>query len=261
MVEGSPAVVVHHGKDNRLCKACNQMGHKVGSSMCPALPTEDIYAFKGFRHPLSNHYAFDLYIWDNHFKSVEHGLFWKMAKDMGEDDLASQIKLSKHAGVAKALSKSIASDEVRYAWEREAGIAVMTELLYVKCRQCPQFVHCIYENRDCTFAEATPSKIWASGMSEYVTMHTTPKNWIGENMLGQMMNDIADNIENIMTELSVNGGARRMFAEWGFEPVNCVSGESDGDGQPVKHSRQNGLLVPHSPFSRHPPIKRHSLPQ
>jgi hypothetical protein len=29
-----------------------------------------------------------------------------------------------------------------------------------------------------------------------------------------------------------------MFAEWGFEPVNCVSGESDVDGQAEKHSTE-----------------------
>ena len=158
-VDGTPAIVIHHGKDNRPCRACSQTGHKIGSPKCPALPSERIYAFRGYRSPLSNHYPFELDIWDQRFGSIEHAFFYKMAMDMGMPHKATEIQNARHAGVAKALSHFMADEETRHAWERETGIPVMRELLYEKCRQCPDFVYCIYHNRECKFPEATSSAI------------------------------------------------------------------------------------------------------
>jgi hypothetical protein len=42
--------------------------------------------------------------------------------------------------------------------------------------------------------------------------------------------------------------------------VNPLSASCSCDAR-IGGCRQNGLLVPRSPFSRHPPIERHSLPQ
>ncbi len=49
------AVIIHHGRDNRPCKSCNESGHKFVDMKCPAKPTVPIYAFKPFEHPLSNY--------------------------------------------------------------------------------------------------------------------------------------------------------------------------------------------------------------
>ena len=105
-IDGYMATIIHHGKDNRPCKACNEIGHRIGSEECPAFPKVPIYAFKSYKNPLSNHFPCNLYMFDEEtpFKSYEHALFWKMGMDLGLPHQAYLIKESEHAGAAKALS-------------------------------------------------------------------------------------------------------------------------------------------------------------
>ncbi len=215
-VDGYRAIIVHHGKDNRVCKACNNIGHQVGAESCPAKPTEKIHAFRGYQNPLSNHYPFQLDVWDMTFGSVEHAYFWRMASDMKKPNIANQIHNAKHAGIAKNLSKQIASEDGRITWEMSVGIGVMKDLLYEKTRQCPEFIETIYYYRDHVFAEATPSKIWASGLSEFVTVNTSQKNWPGENRLGEMINDIAKNIDKILRDIQ-DGKSEEIIQDLGLE--------------------------------------------
>ena len=191
-VGDTPCLIIHHGKE-MTCSACGVAGHRVGDETCDAKPTEKIVAFRGYQHPLSNHYACDLSIYNNTFKSVEHAFFHQMALDMKNPTLANKIKNAKHAGMAKRLSKSIASDDERYDWERK-NTHVMDELLNAKLEQCPAFSQCLYENRDAIIAEATPSKIWGTGLSPHATVNTAPKYWTGQNILGSLLTDLAKQV-------------------------------------------------------------------
>ena len=92
--------------------------------------------------------------------------------------------------MAKRLSKSIASDDERCNWERK-NTHVMDELLNAKLEQCPAFSQCLYENRDAIIAEATPSKIWGTGLSPHAIENTAPKYWTGQNILGSLLTDLA----------------------------------------------------------------------
>ena len=163
-------LLIHHGKDV-ICKACNLPGHKIGSDSCIAKPKDVILAFKGYQHPLSNHFPCELEIYDKTFKSAEYAYFYYMACEMGRTELAEEIQEAVHAGKVKHLSKGIADDTERWQWERE-NTDVMKEILEVKADQCEQFRQCLLENCDTVLAEATPSKIWASGLSPWATEHT-----------------------------------------------------------------------------------------
>ena len=129
-----------------------------------------------------------------------------MATDMGLSDLANRIKNAKHAGAAKALSRDIADEASRMEWELSDGVTVMKELQYVKCYQCPEYMQCLYENRDCYFSEANANKLLASGMSEYVTKHTSPKFWPGKNLLGNIMSEISSTVHRIVSGVVKPGG-------------------------------------------------------
>lgn len=183
-----PCVVIHHGKD-MPCIACGAIGHKIGEDQCPAKPKEAILAFRSYQHPLSNHFPFPLIAFNTNFKSLEHAYFWRMSMEMDKPDLAEQIKGARHAGEAKRLSKMIAGDEERWAWERE-NIDVMKHLLALKAEQCIEFQTCLMENKENVLAEATPSKIWGTGLSMYVTANTAPNYWPGQNMLGILLSEL-----------------------------------------------------------------------
>ena len=182
-------LLIHHGKDV-VCKACNLPGHKIGSDSCIAKPKDVILAFKGYHHPLSNHFLCELEIYDKIFKSAEHAYFYHMACEMGRMELAEEIQEAEHAGKVKHLSKRIADDTERWQWERE-NTDVMREILQVKADQCEQCRQCLLENCDTVLAEATPSKIWSSDLSPWATEHTDPSYWPGKNMLGAMLMEIS----------------------------------------------------------------------
>ena len=177
--------VVHHGKDVP-CTVCGEVGHKVGEEGCLAAPTREIVAFRGFRHPLSNHFPCALHVWDKDFKSLEHAYLWRMATEFGKAEIAAQIHRSQHAGEAKRISKMIGEDEVRWQWERD-NLNIMKDLITIKAQQCEQFHNCLLENKDKTLAEATSSKLWATGASPFITEHSSPDYWPGRNMLGALL--------------------------------------------------------------------------
>ena len=180
-----PCIVIHHGKEIPSV-VCGESGHKVGDLGCKALPTETIRAFKGYQHPLSNHFPCRLKVYENEFKSMEYAYFWQMATEFGKSELAIEIINSEHAGEVKKLSKRIADDDERFTWETE-NIAVMKVLLQAKAEQCTQFCNFLIENKGKTLAEATPSKLWASGLSTFLTERSSPRFWTGQNMLGVLL--------------------------------------------------------------------------
>ena len=138
-------LVLHHGKETP-CKSCVVSGHRVGDSLCSAKPSEEIVAFKGYTHPLSNHFSCKISAYDTQFDSVEHAYFWRLAMEMSKPELANQIKRAKHAGEAKRLSKSIASDEERMRWELD-NTDTMEYLLQQKFQQYTSFKNCLNENK------------------------------------------------------------------------------------------------------------------
>ena len=187
-------VIIHHGKENP-CSACGVSGHRIGDSTCRAKPNETILAFKSYQHPLSNHYACDLNVFGSSFKSVEHAYLWRMTMELGNEMLAEEIRSAAHAGAAKRLSKSIAEASERWRWE-EDNLDIMQQILQAKLQQCEAFRHCLLENRDKVLAEATPSKLWGSGLSPYATEHTAPDYWPGRNLLGAMLRDLVSQLSS-----------------------------------------------------------------
>ncbi len=185
-------LILHHGKMTS-CLACGTAGHKIGDINCKAKPKTNILAFKGYLHPLSNHYPCDLDVFGKRFKSIEHAYFWRMSMEKNNKDLAEKIQKSRHAGEAKRLSKEIANDATRWEWE-ENNVDIMKTLLNVKAEQCSEFKNCLLENRNKVLAEATPSKFWATGLSPYASANTDPEYWPGRNTLGALMMEIAEQL-------------------------------------------------------------------
>ena len=67
--------IIHHGKENYSCKACNTSGHRVGDAQCVAKADDgSILAFHGYQHPLSTLFWSPLTAFgeEESFKSAEH---------------------------------------------------------------------------------------------------------------------------------------------------------------------------------------------
>ena len=70
----------------------------------------------------------------------------------------------------------------------------MKNLLQTKANQCEQFRACLVENQGTTLAEATPSRLWGTGYSPYITEHSSPSFWLGQNMLGVLLTELTQTI-------------------------------------------------------------------
>ena len=67
----------------------------------------------------------------------------------------------------------------------------MKHLLQAKYKQCEQLRTCLIENQGKTLAEATPSRLWGTGFSPFLTEHSSPSFWLGQNMLGVLLTELA----------------------------------------------------------------------
>ena len=186
-------LVLHHRKNGPPCKSCGVQGHKPGDDACKAKPKTKILAFRGYQHPLSNHYPCKLSVYDMEFKSLEAAFFYRMATEFNKTQLAEVIRGAKHAGIVKTLSKDIAEDEDRWKWE-EDNTQVMVHLLNAKLDQCPEFRQCLIDNVGLVFAEATPSRIWGTGLSPYITERTSAEYWLGRNLLGAILTELSQKL-------------------------------------------------------------------
>lgn len=201
----SECVIMHHGKMS-TCSACGKRGHKITESTCEAKPKHPICAFRGYQHPLSNLYPCEIAVFGLIFKSIEHAYLYRMLMELGHSDMAERVRNTKHAGEAKRVCKEVINnDEKRWEWE-ESNTSVMKSLLLAKAEQCPEFVECLIENKDKVLAEATPNKLWGSGLSPFVTENTDPEFWPGRNVFGALLSEITSEIElsvateNVVTE-------------------------------------------------------------
>ena len=192
---GMQCTIYHHGKTTTECKACNIQGHRPGDDVCEAKAEEGtIQAFRGYQHPLSNHYSTPIRAFGvpEPFKSVEHAWFWKMASDLGKHELATQIKDAEHAGKAKYLSKEM-EENTRIAWEDE-NMDVMKDLLVEKSKSCELFRNCLLENHEKFLGECTQNLRWGTGMSKWMTEHTNVRFWPGNNLLGRLLMSITEEL-------------------------------------------------------------------
>ncbi len=60
-------------------------------------------------------------------------------------------------------------------------------------------------------------------MSEFVTQNTKPSFWIGQNLLGCIMNDLAGMVDKIFDELNKPDGAVDLYKQLGFEMIKSKS--------------------------------------
>ena len=110
--------------------------------------------------------------------------------DINSKYIISFGKLLKIQRVSERLGKTIAPDDIRWEWE-EKNVDLMKSLLEAKAEQCTEFKSCLLENSGKVFAEATPSKLWATGMSPFLTENTAPEFWLGRNLLGALLGELA----------------------------------------------------------------------
>ena len=164
-----------------------------------------------------------------------------MATDFGMGQLADDIRKAKHAGIVKRLSKNIAGDDERWKWEEE-NKDVMVHLLNAKLEQCPEFRQCLIDSAGLVIAEATPSRIWGTGLSPYVTKHTSAEYWLGSNLLGAILTEMSQ-------QLVGGGGLSSSYVESDANELSVQDTSLENqehllhsDQQLISESNQPGVM-------------------
>lgn len=179
-----------HDSQEEQCKVCRVSGHKTLSDECPALNTDDnIVAFKSWKHIMSNFAPCEIEYKGKLFKSSEAVYMHDKAIDQNKPNIAEKIRKAKHAGAANAIARDELEGKESQEW-LDNDVDVMRKILRLKATFSPEFRQALIESGDMILAEATGNMFWATGLSVYMTAHSKPESWHGENMLGKLLMDL-----------------------------------------------------------------------
>lgn len=127
------------------------------------------------------------------FKWSEQAVMWRKAKLFGADKIAEKILKAQTPKECKDLGRSreIAFDEGVWLSHREE---VYWDVLYDKF-STPKLKQQILSTGDKILAEASPyDKIWGIGLSESDKRAENPSEWLGENLLGQVLMRVREDL-------------------------------------------------------------------
>ncbi len=181
-----------------VCRVCKEIGHEEGSNDCKhAKVNHNLRPIGGDKDPLSNHFQCDLV--HNHVEAKTSENHWFLNKGMknGQKDLALMCLRAPNGKAAKYLSKSIRCEK---NWDdSELAYGIMKDIVRAKINTVEivkEEVHKAYLD-GLTFVEAVPNKsdlVWGSSLSKEATLNTDPKFWPGKNLLGQIYQELAEEL-------------------------------------------------------------------
>lgn len=127
------------------------------------------------------------------FFSSEQLFMYLKAKLFLDEDSAEKILKCKTSKEAKDLGRGVKNfkSDTWDLWKYQ----IMYKALFVKAEYCQEFKDLLIQYKDKTFVECNPhDTIWAIGLSEDNDQILDPKNWKGENLLGQVLTELANKL-------------------------------------------------------------------
>lgn len=172
------------------CKVCKESGHEPGSTQCEKYDgkQKDILAFSGKDEILSNFYPCEINIFGMNHNSAEHAFQYSKAMRSGDVIRAAAIRDATTALDAKRIGSQITVGDQWTNTKKE----VMSDILDAKFEQVSDFKKKVLKiGKNTTVVEAAFDDFWGSGLNKQGTLKTAIKYWPGQNVLGQMIVDLA----------------------------------------------------------------------
>ena len=191
----------HKGRDCKnepCCRVCKEPGHTPGDEKCEYyMDNTDVLAFGGDKDPFSNHYMVDFTYNQLDVKSSEHAFLYHKARINGQMDIALEILAARDAKEAKRISKRI---RCCHDWDRQKiARNLMKDINISKvesCKEAKDLLHEAYLDKK-TIVEAVPNRkghFWGSALKKEETLHTRMDKWLGDNEMGKIWMEIAEDI-------------------------------------------------------------------
>lgn len=135
------------------------------------------------------------------FSSSEQAYQAHKAATFGDWELVDKILGERDPGVIKRLAGNV-RNYVEGVW-KERKLDVMRKVVFEKFAQNMDLKQLLLSTGNATLAEASPSDLfWGTGVHFRDQKAFNPRHWIGENMLGQVLHEVRDQLRS---GLSVNG--------------------------------------------------------
>lgn len=163
--------------------------------------TDDLVLFFGNKDVCSNFYLCPLQYDGHKFHSSEQLFMYLKAKEFKDEVTMNEILKCKTPREAKALGRKVKNYDDKI-WDTRRDSCMYITIL-AKCMQCREFRQILKDNRDKTFAEASPyDSIWGIKLSENDPRALDPLQWMGENRLGECINKLISNHYDILYQWS-----------------------------------------------------------
>jgi ribA/ribD-fused uncharacterized protein len=146
--------------------------------------------FWGYRDIFSNHYTYDMEIDGFLFNCVEQYMMYEKAKLFNDGITALKILNTNVPNVQKQLGRQVENFDEKI-WDEMKYHIVYRACLYkfFNTKLYEQF--CKFKGYK--FVEASPyDTIWGVGLSENDDAILDEKNWKGQNLLGKILTDLAN---------------------------------------------------------------------
>lgn len=139
---------------------------------------------------MSNFYPKQFKHHNHYFANSEQAFMWRKAIFFKDYEIAHQILTkAKQPNYAKSLGRKVKNyddnqwNEVRYE--------IMKEIVKAKISQFDDLKEFIKKHKNKTFVEASPfDAIWGVKLSENDDRILDPSNWKGQNLLGEVYNEL-----------------------------------------------------------------------
>ena len=157
--------------------------------------TDKFVLFFTDKDMLSNFYKENFEYKGHTFERSEQAFMWQKAIYFGDYDIANEILKTthKHPKHAKALGRKVKNfnDD---AWNK-VRYSIMKDVVTHKVNQSQAIQNFIKQHKDKIFVEASPfDAIWGVKMSENDPNIEDPTKWKGQNLLGEVYNELKKEI-------------------------------------------------------------------
>lgn len=157
--------------------------------------TNDFVFFFSGNDMLSNFYIHPFVHQNHRFKSSEHAFMWRKAMYFGDDSIAIDISSkAQHPNHAKSLGRKVKNfDDTKW---QDVRYNIMKDILIDKVNQFDDLKQFLTIHKHKQFVEASPyNNIWGVKLDQDIDAILDPKNWKGQNLLGQIFNDIVKELD------------------------------------------------------------------
>lgn len=152
--------------------------------------TDKFVLFFSKNDMMSNFYPKRFKHQKHYFSNSEQAFMWRKAIFFKDYEIAHQILTkAKHPNYAKSLGRKVKNyDDDQWSNIR---YEIMKEIVKDKISQFDDLKEFIKSNKDKTFVEASPyDNIWGVKLSKNDNKILDPSNWKGQNLLGEVYNDL-----------------------------------------------------------------------